>query len=181
MLEQTKGRLAAVINSSTLTFGILGGIGYLLLVRYPYRIDYFQQINFDKIALFTLVSLIIAISCGITSVGISRGHRVGSALLLCVPSTLLLMVFTTPRLLVKSVLTEQNVCIKNVRLIESVKAEWAQRTGATNGTEVSWESIAPYFTNVIPKCPEGGVYNLGKIGEPVMCSIPKHQLPPEYR
>ncbi|MGO8766932.1 MAG: hypothetical protein ACLQSR_17580, partial [Limisphaerales bacterium] len=96
---------------------------------------------------------------------------------LCLSLIVLLAMFSTSRLLVKSVLTAQNICINNVREIEAAKADWTQKNSATNGAAVTWNDIAPYFPNGFPKCPEGGTYTLGRVGEPVLCSIPSHRLP----
>ncbi|MFZ0827173.1 MAG: hypothetical protein WAO02_07100 [Verrucomicrobiia bacterium] len=180
MPEKCRSRFADFLSFGALLFSILGGVGYFLLIRYPDRIDYVQQANFDRISVFTLTSLIIGVLCGIVLLCFSRKNLnclIKGIFGLCIPLILLVATFSTPRLFVKSVLTAQNICINNTRKIEAVKAEWAQRAGATNGAAVTWDEIAPYFTNGIPKCPEGGTYNLGKVGEPVLCSIPSHRLP----
>jgi hypothetical protein len=44
------------------------------------------------------------------------------------------------------------------------------------------DDIAPYFPNGIPKCPAGGTYTIGKVGEPPTCSLgtnvtPAHVFP----
>jgi hypothetical protein len=181
MSERSRSWFAIFINLGAPFFSVLGGVGYIFLIQFPQRIDYVQQINFDRISTFTLASLIIAALCGITSLGFSRKNRIKGVFWLCIPLIFLVVTFSTPRLFVKSVLTAQNICINNVREIEAAKDEWAKSTGATNGAEITWDEIAPYFTNGIPKCPEGGTYTIGKIGAPVLCSIPSHRLPPQYQ
>lgn len=67
-----------------------------------------------------------------------------------------------------------NYCINNQRRIEAAKETWAIRTGATNGAAVNWSDIAGDFFLGLPRCPEGGKYSLGRVGEPVSCSNPEH-------
>jgi hypothetical protein len=176
-----KNRLAIVLSRGASVFSILGGIGILVLILYPNRINYIQQTHFNKISAVALLFLIIGIVCAWLSLCASCGsarHYVKGICQVSIPLIILAVAVSNPRLLFKSVLTAQNICINNERKIDAAKAEWAQRTGATNGAIVTWDKIAPYFANGFPKCPVGGTYNLGKIGDPVLCSIPSHNLPP---
>ena len=171
--------LFPIVRFGAPVFGVIGGVGYFLLILYPNHIDYIQLAYFNKISIITLASLIAGTLCGILSFYFSRaisGFRAKGVLGLWVPLIFLVATFATPRLYFKSVLTAQNICLNNVREIEATKADWAQINNATNGTEVTWNDIAPYFTNGFPKCPEGGTYTLGRVGEPVLCSIPSHRL-----
>lgn len=78
-----------------------------------------------------------------------------------------------------------NACINNLRQIEGAKGEWALENGKTNGVVCTIADIKPYIkldTNGnIPKCPQGGIYTIGKIGENPTCSLgktnPLHTLP----
>ena len=174
----TTGRYGAPL------FSILGACGFFLCNLYPYRIDYIQEANLDRIVILTLVFFVAGISCGIICLLLSEQKSkrfVKSGLWICISTVGFAALFLDAPLGIHSVLTAQNICINNSRRIEAAKDEWAQRVGATNGTEITWNDIAPYFTNGFPKCPEGGTYNLGKVGEPVLCSIPSHRLPPEYQ
>jgi hypothetical protein len=163
-------------------FSILGVCGYILLCLCPYRVDYIQAANFDRISIFTLASFIGGIFCGVVVLcfsGQKSKRFVKGGLWISLVG--LAACFFNPYLWVHSVITAKTVCINNTRRIEGAKEEWAQRSGATNGTEVTWNNITLYFTNGFPKCPEGGTYSLGKVGEPVLCSIPDHRLPPQYQ
>src|SRR6266480_3970633 len=102
-----------------------------------------------------------------------------NAVRLCLPALLILATSCDHNVLVQSVTTPRDICINNVRQIEAAKEDWARRTGATGGTEVTSNSITSFFTNGFPKCPEGGRYEIGRVGEPATCSDPKHQLPHE--
>jgi outer membrane lipoprotein-sorting protein/predicted RNase H-related nuclease YkuK (DUF458 family) len=77
--------------------------------------------------------------------------------------------------------SQRNVCINNLRQIDAAKNEWALEKGKANGTAVTEDDIKPYIKldadGNLPKCPSGGTYTIGKVGEKPTCSIPGHQLP----
>lgn len=78
-----------------------------------------------------------------------------------------------------------NACVNNLRQIAGAKQEWALENGKTNGTVCTINDIKPYIrldaNGNLPKCPQGGVYTIGKVGEPPTCSLgktmPGHRLP----
>jgi hypothetical protein len=79
-----------------------------------------------------------------------------------------------------------NACINNMRQIDYAKQEWASEHNAKLGDVVTVDDIKPYIkldaSNNIPKCPSDGIYKIGKVGEPVTCSLgttvtPAHVLP----
>lgn len=73
---------------------------------------------------------------------------------------------------------QRNECINNLRQIDGAKNEWALENGKPKGTPVTAADIAPYIRGgVLPKCPAGGTYTIGKVGEPPTCSVPGHALP----
>ena len=69
----------------------------------------------------------------------------------------------------------ENPCVNNLRQLQAAKEEWALENGETNGTFVTVGDITPYVqldrNGNIPKCPEGGTYILGRVGEDVRCSL----------
>ena len=77
--------------------------------------------------------------------------------------------------------SQRNACINNLRQIDAAKQEWALEKGKANGTPVTEDDIKPYLkldaSGNIPKCPAGGKYTIGKVGELPTCSIPGHALP----
>jgi outer membrane lipoprotein-sorting protein len=74
--------------------------------------------------------------------------------------------------------SQRNACINNLRQIDAAKNEWALEKGKANGTLVTEADITPYIMGgVLPKCPAGGTYTIGKVGEKPTCSIPGHELP----
>ena len=76
---------------------------------------------------------------------------------------------------------QRNACINNLRQIDAAKQEWALEKGKPNGTVVTEADIKPYIkldpNGNLPKCPSGGKYTIGKVGELPTCSIPGHALP----
>jgi hypothetical protein len=77
--------------------------------------------------------------------------------------------------------SQRNACINNLRQIDGAKNEFALEKGKANGTPVTEDDIKPYLkldaSGNIPKCPAGGKYTIGKVGELPTCSIPGHALP----
>jgi hypothetical protein len=79
-----------------------------------------------------------------------------------------------------------NTCINNLRWIDAAKNQWASENRKTNGAVVLENDIKPYLKldskGNLPKCPSGGTYTIGKVGEPPTCSLgttinPPHVLP----
>jgi hypothetical protein len=162
-------------------FSVLGAVGYCLLTQYPGHIDYMQQRSFERISFFTVACIVAGILCGILDLLTFRNNCrqiVKSILWLCMPACVLVTTFFNHRLLVKSVRPARNICVNNMRRIDATVTEWAQRTGATNGTPITWHDIGFYFRDGVPKCPEGGTYGLRKVGEDVTCSKLDHRIAP---
>jgi hypothetical protein len=76
---------------------------------------------------------------------------------------------------------QQNACINNLRQIDAAENQWALENHKKTGDPVTEADIKPYIkldaNGNLPKCPAGGKYTLGKLGETPTCSIPGHVLP----
>ena len=78
----------------------------------------------------------------------------------------------------------QNACINNLGQIEGAKQQWALENKKIASDVPSWADVQAYLgrgtRGEIPKCPQGGTYILGRVGESPGCSIggPSHSLPP---
>lgn len=76
---------------------------------------------------------------------------------------------------------QRNACINNLRQIDAAKDQWALENGKTTGTPVTEDDIKPYIKldayGNLPRCPAGGKYTIGNVGEKPTCSIPGHELP----
>ncbi len=97
---------------------------------------------------------------------------------LIVPTVCLLIgfviVIVIPNFVRATYETAANGCINNLRQIEAAKEEWALENGKTNGI-VTESDIKPYIkldsNGNLPKCPAGGTYIIGNVGEDPKCSI----------
>lgn len=68
-------------------------------------------------------------------------------------------------------------CYNNLRNIDGSKIAWSEDHGKTNGV-VREKDLIPYLLHKeLPKCPLGGKYTIGLIGEPPKCSYPSHAYP----
>jgi hypothetical protein len=163
-------------------FVFVGAFGMFLLKQIPYRIDYIHKANALNVYFLTLLSFTAGILTAVFALQFIRYRPVpyikaGGWVCIFLSLAGLAVVFSDSSLGVHSVITSSNICINNTRKIDMIKAEWAQKNGVASGFQISWNDIQPYFTNGFPKCPEGGTYTLGNVGEPVRCSIPSHQQP----
>jgi hypothetical protein len=65
-------------------------------------------------------------------------------------------------------------CAANMRMLDHTKQNWAKKMGKTDKDIPTMDDLAPYFRAEPPKCPTGGTYTLGAVGEPVQCSVAAH-------
>ena len=77
--------------------------------------------------------------------------------------------------------SSSNACVNNLRVIAAAKDQWALENNKTTNDTPTWDDLRPYFgraTNQPPKCPDGGIYTLGKVGQNPTCSLGgSHSLP----
>lgn len=75
----------------------------------------------------------------------------------------------------------RNACINNLRQIDAAKQQFALEQRKKVGDPVTEADIKSYIkldaTGNLPKCPAGGKYVIGKVGEIPTCSIDGHVLP----
>jgi hypothetical protein len=126
--------------------------------------------------------------------GVLGGQGIALAGLITNYVSIGMSVFLVPMMLaiaipnfVKARATSQaNACINNLRQIDAAKNEWALENNKTNGTPVTVADIKPFIKldagGNLPKCPAGGTYTIGVVGEPPTCSLgttitPAHVLP----
>jgi len=94
-----------------------------------------------------------------------------------------LVAIVAPNFIRARATSSQAACINNLRQIDGAKNEWAIENGKTNGVVATENDIKPYIKldskGNIPKCPSGGIYTIGKVGENPTCSIggPSHSMP----
>jgi hypothetical protein len=111
----------------------------------------------------------------------SRKHLSSVAAIAALVITLLAAVL--PYFMRNRVTPAANVCVNNLRQIEGAKQQWVLENGKTTNDTPTWTALLPYLGRGVegqaPKCSEGGIYTLGRVGEKPRCSIgrPPHSLP----
>ena len=69
-------------------------------------------------------------------------------------------------------------CIRNLRMIEAAKQQWAwEHHKETNAIPTKADAAQYLKGNLLPRCPKGGNYTIGHVGENPNCTIPDHVLP----
>ncbi|HZQ45414.1 MAG TPA: hypothetical protein VFC07_00260 [Verrucomicrobiae bacterium] len=94
--------------------------------------------------------------------------------LVVVPATL--AAIAVPNFVKAKAKAQSNSCINNLRQIDGAKQMWALENKKAEGDIPTWEDLKPYLHSGIPKCSQGGIYQLNKIGTDPACSIPGHVL-----
>ena len=92
---------------------------------------------------------------------------------------------TIPPWLEAHTIHNSNPCINNLRQFDGAKNGWALEKGKTNGTVCTAKDIKPYVQldaeGQLPRCPGGGRYIMGRVGQPPICTLgksdPGHKLP----
>jgi|SRR5439155_22107800 len=70
------------------------------------------------------------------------------------------------------------MCKNNLIAIGKAKAQWVYDEHKTTNDVPSWSDLVGtnrFFVSV-PECRAGGVYTIGRVGEPARCSLPGHGL-----
>lgn len=90
-----------------------------------------------------------------------------------------LLAAAIPNFVKARVVSSQNSCLTNLKLIEAAKGDWAVDHQITN------RAVAPAATELFgadkyirtaPACFLDGTYSMGKLSERPRCSIPQHTL-----
>jgi hypothetical protein len=73
----------------------------------------------------------------------------------------------------------RNACINNLLEIDRAKKRWAMNDKVESGAPIVEVELAKYIKGgVLPQCPEGGKYKIGKVGEEPRCTLSGHAIPP---
>ena len=95
-------------------------------------------------------------------------------LIVGIPFTCLLLAILVPSFIRARTYKSQNSCINLLSQIEGAKDQWmTEHHKATNDTP-TWADLRPYLKLAAAaplQCPNGGVYTIGRVGEPPSCSI----------
>ena len=79
-----------------------------------------------------------------------------------------------PNFLKKRTTRSESSCVGNLHMIAGAKAMLESDRKLTAGTVITTSELLPYVREW-PKCPEGGAYLIGTVGQPPRCSYPEHQ------
>lgn len=71
---------------------------------------------------------------------------------------------------------QRTACISNLLQIKAAKQQWALEKGKKDGDVPTRGDLEPYLQHGFPRCPKGGHYTIGPIGQDPTCSIPGHRL-----
>ena len=109
-----------------------------------------------------------------------KNNRYGFTLLeimLVVAIIGLLAVIAIPAVIKARNKSQANVCISNLRQIDSAKEQWAMLTGKRNGSAVVVSEVDEFIKGGNgPSCPAGGTYDYTTIGTNPVCDKPGHEL-----
>jgi len=72
-----------------------------------------------------------------------------------------------------------NICISNLRQIDSAKQTWAIENKKDDSQTPTGHDLDTYLKGGFNTrvCPAGGRYSINSVGQKPTCSIPGHQLP----
>jgi len=72
-------------------------------------------------------------------------------------------------------------CRNELKTIAMAKSVIADERGLTEGDTIPGASFAEYFDGKPPKCPAGGIYHIGRIGEAPRCTLAGTDGPPSKK
>ena len=72
----------------------------------------------------------------------------------------------------------RDLCLQNLQQLDTAKQAWAL-DNSKDATDVPTAlDLEPYLKgNAMPVCPAGGVYLIGSMDQPPICSVPGHVMP----
>ena len=84
----------------------------------------------------------------------------------------LVAVIAIPNLMRSRNTSQTNVCIANLRQVNSAIQQWAIENNKPSSASVTSDKILPYIRDLtMPACPGGGTYTLTTVGAPAKCSL----------
>ncbi len=117
---------------------------------------------------------------GCLTVGNSSQSFANMALLPAVAVPAMLSAIAIPNFVKARSTSQENACINNLRQIKAAENQYALEKGKKTGDPCTEADLTPYIRLIngqLPKCPAGGIYTIGPVGESPKCSIPGHEFP----
>lgn len=113
---------------------------------------------------------------GLALAGLITGY-IGIAL--AVLSIPMMLAIAVPNFTRARQAAQVNLCINNLRMIDSAKQTCALEKKLTAEDTPTADDLKPYLRQDFKtlRCPAGGSYSINKIGEAPTCTIPNHVLP----
>ena len=68
-------------------------------------------------------------------------------------------------------------CSINLKIIDTAKKQWAdEKNKSTNDPPPTWDDLREYIGRgpnnaILPQCPCGGAYTIGRLDQPAKCSL----------
>ena len=88
----------------------------------------------------------------------------------------LLAVIAIPNFIKARDTARKNLCINNLRLIDSAKEQWAIDNNQNLGATINSGSVDIYIRDGFPTCPASGTYTVQTIGTDPSCNVTGHTL-----
>jgi hypothetical protein len=156
------------------TVKFIGGIGCFVLALFPILLV-LGELTFFFNWLFALCALgLVGIGSFLIvkrKISLSIKARILTASTTCLLIGFVVMI-VVPAFVAGTRFRQANPCINNLRQIESAKDQWKLENNKKDGDAVTEADLKPYFKDeIFPKCPAGGTYIIGRVGEDPKCSI----------
>jgi hypothetical protein len=86
--------------------------------------------------------------------------------------SVLVIVAVLPAFIRARTTSASNACVVHLRQIAGAKEQWVLDNRKTTNDSPSWNDIRPYLGHgEVPRCPDGGTYILGRVGDLPRCSL----------
>ncbi|MEN6521300.1 MAG: prepilin-type N-terminal cleavage/methylation domain-containing protein [Armatimonadota bacterium] len=72
--------------------------------------------------------------------------------------------------------SQERLCCTHLRHLQDAKERWAMENKKENTDTPTSDELIPDYIKETPKCPCGGEYELGSVGENAACTIPNHKI-----
>jgi type II secretory pathway pseudopilin PulG len=109
---------------------------------------------------------------------LSPARQITIAAIICILGAL--AVIAIPNFIKARKTSQANTCINYLSQINSAKQRWASDHKKTANDIPTWDDLTPYLgrgDSERLKCPQGGIYTIGKVGEYPTCSLGTNVVP----
>jgi hypothetical protein len=116
---------------------------------------------------------------GCLTIGNSSQSFANMILLPAVAVPAMLAAIAVPNFVKARSTSQQNACLNNLRQIDAAKQQWALENSKKSTDVPTQKDLLPYLgrNGQFPRCPQGGTYTIGSVGESPRCSVAGHELP----